>query len=476
MFSKEYFNYLLKSKKYLLLFVFLLTIMNILSNKTVDITLGIECVICFGLAYFLPVYIFSYIHNKKAVDTFFSMPISRKAMLITAIIFIILSCYIPLALATTVFCVSKEIGLTTIVYLSELLVAISAIVVFNTAIYLTANNVLDGVIMICAYTALPLAIYLLCDSLAASYIAGVINVDVPFIGYLSPIYLCIKTVEELMYQGTNWAYTIGLIIILIVFSIILIKAYVNRKVERADTPSDRFFSYPFIIYVYVFICLIMISSANEYNYSTILEFLKDNFIIYVILFAIFIAAHFIYKRKLYFSYKLVAFYVAALIISLIFTSTLKTSQGFGLADRMTKTDAFARYEYTGYTFSDSLVKEYRNKINNDGVIYYVSIYANDYPQYRFTNVELDKQTYDILEKIRLNGKNDFYNYNKRKSSASGTLNVITKEQANYSYQIFETIDYNTLVSLAKDKRVIVRIDTDSGSYRLNANGELVKDY
>ena len=91
MFSKEYFNYLLKSKKYLLLFVFLLTIMNILSNKTVDITLGIECVICFGLAYFLPVYIFSYIHNKKAVDTFFSMPISRKAMLITAIIFIILS-------------------------------------------------------------------------------------------------------------------------------------------------------------------------------------------------------------------------------------------------------------------------------------------------------------------------------------------------------------------------------------------------
>ena len=179
---------------------------------------------------------------------------------------------------------------------------------------------------------------------------------------------------------------------------------------------------------------------------------------------------------MYFSYKLVAFYVAALIISLIFTSTLKTSQGFGLADRMTKTDAFARYEYTGYTISDSLVKEYRNKINNDGVIYYVSIYANDYPQYRLTNVELDKQTYDILEKIRLNGKNDFYNYNKRKSSASGTLNVITKEKANYSYQIFETIDYNTLVSLAKGKHVIVRIDTDSGSYRLNANGELVKDY
>ena len=183
MFSKEYFSYLVKSKKYLLLIILLVTLLNIFGTQEVRVTFCIEAIICGLLCYFLPVYVFSYIHNKKAVDTFFSIPVSRKATLISGLLFSILTAYIPFAITLVFYGFVESMGLGILVYLLELLIMVSALIVFNTTIYLTANNVFDGVVMIGAYSFLPFMLLIAYNNIINTYVAGLYAMDAPFLAY-----------------------------------------------------------------------------------------------------------------------------------------------------------------------------------------------------------------------------------------------------------------------------------------------------
>ena len=95
MFSLEYFKYLLKSRKYLLLFVFLITLLNILGTRDPKTYLIIQAFLSLAMTFILPLNIFYYIHDRKAIDTFFSIPVSRKALLVTGLVFCVLGVYLP---------------------------------------------------------------------------------------------------------------------------------------------------------------------------------------------------------------------------------------------------------------------------------------------------------------------------------------------------------------------------------------------
>ena len=99
--NKEYFKYLLSSKRSLLVFlgvinllfptlIYFLSLADGWYYNTAMNTVLYSCALVFLECVLLPVIYFSFLHNKKGVDTYFALPISRKEIYITTYIVIIL--------------------------------------------------------------------------------------------------------------------------------------------------------------------------------------------------------------------------------------------------------------------------------------------------------------------------------------------------------------------------------------------------
>ncbi|MBR3006248.1 MAG: hypothetical protein IKH68_06295, partial [Erysipelotrichaceae bacterium] len=87
MFSKEYFRYLLSSNRYLLILLLLVGMLNALGNTIRGLDLILQGIFAVGCSFILPMIVFYHVHDKKAVDSYLSLPVSRKAMLVTGIVF-----------------------------------------------------------------------------------------------------------------------------------------------------------------------------------------------------------------------------------------------------------------------------------------------------------------------------------------------------------------------------------------------------
>ena len=479
MFSKEYFDYLIRSKKYLLLFILLIMLLIIIGGRDMGVALIIEGLISLMLSFALPVYIFHYVHDKKAVDTFFSIPVSRKALLVTGIVFCIMTVYLPMALVLCFYSVAEKIGVMMVVYLFEMLLAVAALIVFNTALYFIANNIIDGVIMMGAYSFMPLAIYMVLNSMVSSYVAGFSTWEFDFLYYLSPAAMAVKVFVSIFYKVQAIAHVLGLLVIAVIFGYILLKAYVNRSVERAGTPSDRLLAYPFVIYFYVTICLFIISSWNGYDFENLSAFLRENFITYVMLFAVFMGTYFIYKRKFFFPVKLPVVFIAAVVVSLVITSICKSCHGFGLAQMYERDDPYQSIDINAwYENENSDVQKYLYEMTGERSYYYNVYIFNDRTDDDHRNMKLSASTMAIIEELRQQGISDFYEKPKY-GSYWLHLNIVNSEYGSsksYSYQIKDQLDMKTILELAKDEALMVSIETSEHQYFLQKDGTLKQNY
>ena len=475
MFSKEYFKYLIKSNRYLILVIYLLYFFLILTNvDNLDVSFVLITVINIGLTYLLPMYIFSYVHDKKAVDTFYSLPISRKAMLLTGLSFISLLIFIPQAINVLINGFTNNYGMITFVSIFTTLLMIVTLVIFNTCIYLTANNMVDGFVMLGAYTFLPFALGFAIDAVASSFIAGRSGEISSFVSifelvnYLSPISLSINSIVNFHAGEIAYKYIVGLLVILIIFTVLLFKSYINRKVERAGSPSDNFFAYPFIIYIYVTLSLLTIAAAYDYTYTSLGDFFSSYFIPYIILFAVFVVAHFVYKRKLYLSIKMPIFYVAVLILTLLFVSIFKNNNAFGLAYKYKMYDDSNYYLSIWEDYQEDVLKEL-NDLSDEGVAYY-SVEIVAYPEAH----KINSSTLEIFSKVRLEAIDNFYESGTYNNSH---LSIYEKDGAIYEYySLIESVDYDTLKELAKDKEVSITFFSNNGNlYTMNKDGKIVSE-
>ena len=172
MFSREYFTYLLKSKKYILLLILLVTLLNCFGSSG-SFSNGIQIFITGIMCFLVPFSVFYYIHDKRAVDTFYSLPISRKKLLCTGLLFCILVIYLSLMLCVIVFALSTKMHILKFVYVAVVaLLAISTLVLFNVAIFTLANNTIDGIVILGAYTLLPLFLYWAGSLFISNYVCG----------------------------------------------------------------------------------------------------------------------------------------------------------------------------------------------------------------------------------------------------------------------------------------------------------------
>ena len=108
--NKEYLSYLFKSKKSLCVVTGLLYVLSYIIFFSMDgldsgraiAGLASSCFILGIMCYVLVPIVFSYVHNKKAVDSYFSLPVSRKEVLITTQIFIDLLIIVPFVILSII--------------------------------------------------------------------------------------------------------------------------------------------------------------------------------------------------------------------------------------------------------------------------------------------------------------------------------------------------------------------------------------
>ena len=75
MFSLNYFKYLIKSNRYLILLTSLISLLIDVSAYDDEI-IFVQGMLCLILAFVLPVMVFYHAHDKKAIDTYFSIPVT----------------------------------------------------------------------------------------------------------------------------------------------------------------------------------------------------------------------------------------------------------------------------------------------------------------------------------------------------------------------------------------------------------------
>jgi len=494
MLDLNYFKYLVKSKKYLLVFVTIIFLLNafnyhdqsdfIFSNSSLFLNFSAICV----LVYALPIVMFKVIHDKKAVDSYFSIPVERKKLLWTTILFIILAIFVPFVLSTVVISLisGKAQLVSTIIYLLTHLMFISVVVIFNSYLYLLANNTFDGVVVIGAYSALPFFAYLALIIYVETHVAGNCNELFENILYLSPIanYCNVTMLDISILNGlnVNKISIIADIVFGVVFACLLDKIFINRKVERAESISDNFLSYPLLINFYT--VLVLFSIATDFNgIESITDFISSDFIFLIIVFVLYVVSHFVYRRKFYLDVKMIVTFLLILFLSLGFNYASTKTRGFGLGNRFVVNKDNAVYSmWMNFYNRETEVEEWFYSVTDEE------------KEYLSIDLEVDaskkvpnEDTIAIFEKYRELGVKQFYNSNdisisEYATNSYGCLNISSHvkggfgdKNMRYSYYLenFE-ISLDDLKILADDEAVSIYISIYYNEYVLEKNMALSK--
>ena len=204
---KSFITYLFKNRKIAILFFgilyFALVSLTAIRGFTqVDdfySRIMIGFLISSGITMALPVIQFAFVHQKKSVDAYFSLPYSRKEILHTNLFFIWLIAFgyfLIAILFNSLFVLGK---LNLLHFLGLLVVAgilLACLTLSHSVIYLLANNIFDGIVMLGAYAVLTFMLIMLNNSFITNMVAGKLA-EGPGPGiYLSPLYLANTFIES----------------------------------------------------------------------------------------------------------------------------------------------------------------------------------------------------------------------------------------------------------------------------------------
>ena len=354
--NRKYCRYLFESKKIAWIFFFImhaaLTFMSFItngfSNKEVSFTMSmiVAGVLSGILSFVLPVFLFSYVHRKRSCDMYFSTPIDRKEMLVTTLLFSWILCFgyfAVIGLAEYFL-----FGMETVPFVNFMKfilyfgLGLAVLLLINTFFYLLANNLLDGVVMVLAYSLLPVFLSFLEIVAVDTYSANTMSVSsFPLALYLSPVAvlgenMACLTGNLLKNSYTpicfDWAALFALLAFGVIGCIGLKKEFVDRKSERAEQVSNGLLAYPTVMNLYLFaiLALLAVSIVSNTNWA-------DTLIIYVLLFFVYILANFVYRRKIYVSWKNAVYFVGVVIVTLGLAQFSWKEKGFGYAYRYSLT-------------------------------------------------------------------------------------------------------------------------------------------
>jgi len=444
--NKKYLKYLWENHKFSILFAFvmhlLLLALSVWSNTNYlyfEFTAG--TVVSIISAILLPPLLLKQVHNRAGVDSFFSIPVSRKQQYFSIIAFCIVTIsaihIVDSSLVYIIFALGKNVGF--IFHLVAVTLAIAGTVCFTSFCFLIGNSNFDGVVMLLAYSCIPYLFYYFVSAIC-SFIAGFQSYStVNNIIYLSPFH-CIG---EMLDAGSfDNMYTFLTLLWTVVYFYLGYRQFVYRKAERAGQISDYFFAYPFIINLYAFI---LICGFSMYYMTSTSSF---NIVIYLftvmLIFVCYAIAKFIYRRRLKIELKDILVFVGAIVLSTIIALVMKGTRGFQIADA---------------------------SINSKRVAYEYNIYINNSSQ----NAELtfiyeynggESEVNDFFKQLRRKYNDDFYNND---GNWEYKVNYLTGNWEIYSERLYCVNNYQEINT--NDYPMITNgLDVSNFSYFLDYSG------
>lgn len=450
--NKNYLKYLFKNYRVAILF-FAVLFLGISATPFItrdDRILSycaaaeIMSVLSIGMTFILPVILFAFVHRRRSADLFFALPISRKDQLITNLLFAFFTAF-------GIFCVTSLIlwiPAAQVIPFKEVLLlnalaalSIACLLLIHTAWYLIANNIFDGIVMIAAWSVLPLLVFVMISEFGSTMVAGQ-NIDktADLAMWLSPLAMSGYNLFASTSQGSgelNMLYNILIALWGVIGAAGSYFHFVRRKSERAEQLSDDPLAYPLIINFYALGILIMMacSFVREGGY----ELLS----LYLLLLFIYVVAQFVFNRKIRITPKILITFAILSAISGVFAVAAYRTHGFGLAERYTVDDkSHIRISYSSAVYKDDFEREYNYEYNDsDFVNISVELLmpVKDYQQ--------NTRLYEMFESYRQDGIDFFYSSQK---SAYRNCRICFMNCTGNSYDYSNRYDYTLSKPIAMD--------------------------
>ena len=461
--NRLYLSYLFRKYKVLILFFLaaylcICLLLNLFSMPTVP---GIgfyssakaAMALSVGLTFVLPVLVFSFVHKRNSADVFFALPISRKELRLTSLAFSFLVAFgywfITSFLAWLLY--ARSLYHPGLFLLLSLYAAgmIFGLLVIHSFLYLIASNVLDGLVLLCAYTFFPIAAFLAEIGILEQMVAGYF-LNEPVSVFLSAIY-CFGKNYAWMLSENGWLYASFSAAALVLAALYTVTAWFGlkremdeRKTERAEMISDHPLSYPFVIHLYLFLSLSVVISD-----MTVRRTLSD-LIFLVLLLVCYIAGTFLYRRKLEIRPGDLIIFLLECLASFLLMSLMWHTHGFGMADRYSLREGEALvYDYNiSASFEDLSVSD---GSENAYVYFTLSIPEDRMEEYQ--------EAVDLLEAYRKEAIDDYYRRDKESIIGYlGVFNTVGNTNINrWNYQPERGIPEADLLKLSEYADVRVRM-------------------
>lgn len=475
--NRKYFKFLLRDHLIAVLFFGVLFIGISLTpfinnnNKadSLSLSLTISFILALLLTYALPILLLAFIHRKRSVDLYLSLPIKRSEQIKTILMFAFcVTSVFYLGAGLMQIILSGAILLWNVLRILLLgLLSIAIMLIFNSLLYLIGNNLFDSIVIAGAYTVLPFLLLLSLNAFSSELLAGYIG------GFdlLEDLYILLSPAAMLGYNILRLAdnlksadvhirmlYLILPVIIAGLSAFGLKKEFVERRSERAEQLSDGIFAYPAIINAYAFLILLMFAA------EVVSDSFKDMIVFYLLLLFIYVVAMFIYRREIKFKLRSVMGYIISTVISLALAFAAWNTHFFTLADKYeVGTSNYLSYRYSIVADPDDLGRVYEDdkmpiEVNSNAYIYLdAQIPVKDLEQYEEQIGIMNRHIDEAIDRY----------YQKKEETNHYTASIdlsnhaepgnFKRDDTNYFYRSVQPLSEEELLKMAEKFDITVEI-------------------
>lgn len=349
--NREYMTYLLKTKRHLIIFLVIIglfpTFVSILDGfllgpSILQNAFFISIVIMFLEAIILPFVYFNFLQSKRALDTYYNIPISKDALVITNVIHIygviLLTNFIGtlFPLIMNISYVETPLYLLGYYVLSATFVLV--MILFSLSIIYKTYSMVDSILITIAYFAIPWCIVITLSVFESNYIfaiQGFFDSVLPYISFPACYFLPLVRIIEFLTSRSSSVLDLNFALLVLEMIIIGGVAFVSikrdvvaRKAELSETISNNFFAYPLAIGIGTMCMLLIVTFTDELSYTMI--------IMYIVIFIAYLILTFIYRRKISFQKKDLILFAVALISSMLIVSVANSTDSLGINKRYEK--------------------------------------------------------------------------------------------------------------------------------------------
>lgn len=385
----------------------------------------------------IPLAMYYFSLNKKSTDTYYALPISRKDLFNVHFFAGLAYIYIPLLinylLGTLILTIRYGLHRFALfaffIFLCEIVIT-TAIYSINTLIVNKANNLIDAILLIVGYTALPYILIMSAMSFDSMFVVGYSEHLIEFwkwFDFVSPLTVLIRLSNasyalERIYTtdfNFNFLWIIYEAVIATGFYILGLSVFKKRKGEDSEQVTKDFFTYPLLLNLISIALVFVVTLGVTVDIIYTITIFIISFIIYLIL-------QFTARRSVKITSDLLIKYFVLLISFNLFTFICNETYYFGINLIKPNLNDYSVMYIRYYDYDDKKGEDHYALIDLNNMDESKTVLAENLLTFQEKAAELKKDNFYSW--------NNSYNYN-------GMAHITVKLKKNITDQTFEYISY-----------------------------------